>query len=450
MSSNFALVVKSLSKSYDMFDSSFDRLKSIFFKSTKKSFAFQALQNVSFEVKKGDTLGIIGKNGAGKSTLLQLISGTLNPTSGAFQLNGKIAGLLELGAGFNPEFSGRENIITLSRIYGIDIAKEKYILEKIIEFSEIEYFIDQPVRTYSSGMFVRLAFSVIAHVKADILVIDEAMAVGDARFQQKCNRFMAEFKKNGGTILFVSHDINLIRTMCNKVLYLKKVEHGKFNSFEFGDASTICEKYINDLYMERDVLTTKSQHKGSVQVSKIKNNIDTKGLYFIESKINDNISVNVSSFNISKERFGNKKGIIHNASFINSKNIKINDFSLGDRVCFVVTVQALENIKNPALALIIKDRTGYQLFSDGTSGNFPNENILIKKNQTSKVFFYFSFPYLVEGKYVLDIAFADGDISNHDILDWVRDSLVINVAKGRNVIGSSGFQDYSVKWGIEL
>jgi lipopolysaccharide transport system ATP-binding protein len=450
MSSNFSLVVKSLSKSYDLYDSSFDKLKSIFLKRTAKSFTFQALHNVSFDVKKGDTLGIIGKNGAGKSTLLQLISGTLKPTSGTFQLTGKIAGLLELGAGFNPEFSGRENIVTLSRIYGIDIAKENNILEKIIEFSEIRDFIDRPVKTYSSGMFVRLAFSVIANVKADVLVIDEAMAVGDAKFQQKCNRFMTEFKKNGGTILFVSHDINLIRSICDNVLYLKKVENGKSSSFEFGDSSVICQKYIDDLYLDRNVLTPKPQNKSLGQVSKIKNNTDTKDLYFIESKIKNNINVNVSSFNISKERFGNKKGIILKASFINSENIKINNFSLGDRVCFVLTVQALEHIKNPVLGLIIKDRTGHQLFYDGTGGNFATENLSLKKNRISKVFFYFTFPYLVEGKYVLDIAFADGDTNNHDVLDWVRDCLVINVAKGRNVIGSAGFQDYSIKWGMEL
>ena len=187
-----------------------------------KGKTFVALNNFSIKIKKGDAVGIIGLNGSGKSTLLQIIAGTLQPSLGKVKVFGKIGALLELGSGFNPDFTGRENIYLNSKILGLSKKEVDQKYSKIVTFSGIGDFINQPVRTYSSGMVVRLAFAVIAHTEPDILIIDEALAVGDARFQSKCFSFLESFKEKGKTLLFVSHDINSIARLCDSAILLHK------------------------------------------------------------------------------------------------------------------------------------------------------------------------------------------------------------------------------------
>ena len=194
---------------------------------------FTALDNISFRIPKGCTFGIIGLNGSGKSTLLQILAGTLRPTSGTVQTNGKIAAILELGSGFNPDFTGRENIDLNSTILGIQTASGEDTQAKIIEYADIGEFIDQPVRTYSSGMLVRLAFSVSIHADPEILIIDEALAVGDARFQAKCFQSLVQLQKKGKTILFVSHDSNTVAQICDHALLL---HHGQVRAEGRADA----------------------------------------------------------------------------------------------------------------------------------------------------------------------------------------------------------------------
>ena len=207
MSSNSTpvIVARDLSKSYMLYPRPSDRLAHLFMP-WRKYPAFEALKGVSFTVGRGETVGIIGQNGAGKSTLLQAVTGTITPTSGEVRVSGRVAALLELGAGFEPDFTGRENILLNGTILGLTTRELKERTEEIIAFSELGPFIDRPVRTYSSGMFMRLAFSVAAHVDADLLIIDEALSVGDIRFTQKCLRFLKDFKQRG-SILFVSHDL---------------------------------------------------------------------------------------------------------------------------------------------------------------------------------------------------------------------------------------------------
>jgi lipopolysaccharide transport system ATP-binding protein len=182
---------------------------------------YEALKDVSFEVKKGEALGIIGKNGAGKSTILSLIAGVLKPTEGQVIVKGRTSALLELGAGFHPELTGRENIMLNGIILGLTKAEVLRKLNEIIEFSELEEFIDQPIRVYSSGMLARLGFSVVAHLDPDILLIDEILAVGDLEFQKKCMDKMTGFKKNGVTIVFVSHSMRDINRICDRVMWIE-------------------------------------------------------------------------------------------------------------------------------------------------------------------------------------------------------------------------------------
>jgi ABC-type polysaccharide/polyol phosphate transport system ATPase subunit len=200
---------------------------------------FWALRDVSFEIAPGTTVGLIGPNGAGKSTLLKLISRIIEPTSGRIQVNGRVGSLLELGAGFHPDLTGRENIYLNGSILGLSQAQIRCKLDEIIAFAELERFIDVPVRHYSSGMYVRLGFSVAVHTDPEILLVDEVLAVGDAAFQQKCLEKMAQFKREGRTILFVSHALHLIEQLCTKAIWF---EEGKIQ--QIGDAHQVLASYM--------------------------------------------------------------------------------------------------------------------------------------------------------------------------------------------------------------
>lgn len=237
MSSDFAIKVENLSKCYQIYDKPRDRLLQgimphlqHFIGKEPKQYCrdFWALKDVSFEVKKGETVGIIGKNGSGKSTLLQMICGTLTPTNGSIQTNGRVAALLELGAGFNPEFTGRENVYMNSAIMGLNKEEIDERFGDIVAFADIGDFIEQPVKKYSSGMFARLAFSSAIHLNPDILIVDEILAVGDSEFQQKCIQRFYKLRDSGCTILLVSHDAFQIRSVCTKSLFLdrgKQIEY---------------------------------------------------------------------------------------------------------------------------------------------------------------------------------------------------------------------------------
>jgi len=221
MSSDQAIRVSGLSKCYQIYEQPQHRLLQGLFRGRKQFFhEFWALRDVSFTVKKGETVGIIGRNGSGKSTLLQLICRTLQPTSGTVEFEGRVAALLELGAGFNPEFTGKENVYMNASVLGLSQEEITARYADIVTFADIGDFIDQPVKTYSSGMFVRLAFAVVAHVDADILVVDEALSVGDIAFQNKCMACLRRMTERGATILFVSHDLSTTQTICDRVVWL--------------------------------------------------------------------------------------------------------------------------------------------------------------------------------------------------------------------------------------
>jgi lipopolysaccharide transport system ATP-binding protein len=253
-SENLAIRVQNLSKCYEIYDRPQDRLKQsicprlqrIARREVQKYYReFWALRDVSFEVNRGETVGIIGRNGAGKSTLLQMISGTLTPTDGEIEVKGHVAALLELGAGFNPEFTGRENIYMNAALLGLSRVEIDSRYDHIVTFADIGDFTDQPVKTYSSGMFVRLAFAIAIHSDPEILIVDEALAVGDMGFQAKCMARLRKMIESGTTVLFVSHDIGTVKALCNRCLYLKG---GK--TVRYGRAAEVAGLYIAQSNME--------------------------------------------------------------------------------------------------------------------------------------------------------------------------------------------------------
>lgn len=242
MSEN-AIVVQNLSKVYHMYQKPADRFKEAL-NPFKKSYHtdFYALKDIDFTVKKGEMIGFVGENGSGKSTILKIITGVLTPTSGKVEIEGKISALLELGSGFNPEYSGYENIFLNGLVLGFSKAEMEKKVDDIIRFADIGEHIHQPVKTYSSGMFVRLAFAVAINVDPEILIVDEALAVGDLEFQLKCMEKFTEIKNSGKTILFVSHDINAIRRFCDRTIWL---QYGKL--MEVGETMEVTTNYENFL-----------------------------------------------------------------------------------------------------------------------------------------------------------------------------------------------------------
>lgn len=256
--SDIAIRVQNLSKCYQIYDTPRDRLKQFVLPRLRRMMGkapeqyfreFWALKNVSFEIKKGETVGIIGRNGSGKSTLLQLICGTLFPTCGSVETNGRIAALLELGSGFNPEFTGRENVYLNGAVLGLSKEEIDMRFDAIATFADIGDFIEQPVKTYSSGMFVRLAFAIQANVDPEILIVDEALAVGDAYFVHRCMLRFNELQKSGTTILFVSHDANSVRNLCSRAIWL--VDGSVMDE---GNSSKVVDAYLAHLF-GRQVVT---------------------------------------------------------------------------------------------------------------------------------------------------------------------------------------------------
>lgn len=269
--SEYAIEVTDLTKTYKLYENNKRRIIEGLFPFAKPQYKkFNALSNVSFKIKKGEIVGIIGKNGSGKSTLLKIITGVLNPSSGTISVNGRISALLELGAGFNPEYTGIENIYLNGTLNGITREEMSKRIDDIADFADIGDFINQPVKNYSSGMFVRLAFAVAVYSDPDILIVDEALAVGDAAFQAKCMARMNQIMKSGATVLFVTHDMNTVKRLCQRCIYL---ENGK--KIMEGDAAELADIYLKKIRASMNEENLKLEEKPAApQTSDDKKNAD--------------------------------------------------------------------------------------------------------------------------------------------------------------------------------
>lgn len=334
-----------ISKLYKLYDKPIDRLKEAiipFGKSHHKE--FYALKDINFEIYQGQTVGIIGRNGSGKSTLLQIITGVLTPTSGSRNLNGKISALLELGAGFNPELTGIENIYLNGTIMGYSEEEIDSKLEYIASFAEIGEFLYQPVKTYSSGMFVRLAFAVAINVDPDILIVDEALAVGDSRFQMKCFRKFEDFSNSGKTILFVTHDLQTVRQYCD---YVYLLEEGKI--IDQGEPNKVVNAYYELIYSDNGNLPN-----------------------FNEFQKNQT----------SERRYGNQHGEIISVDIFNSSN-EVTDILDSCEECIIrVIAKAHKDILSPVIGFTIKTINGIEVFAMNTD----YEGIRIPLQQTGERF----------------------------------------------------------------
>lgn len=451
MSSNdIAIRVSNLSKRYEIYAAPRDRLKQfvmppirrILGRAHKQYFnEFWALKDVSFEVKKGETVGIIGRNGSGKSTLLQIICGTLTPTSGSVETRGRIAALLELGSGFNPEFTGRENVYMNAAVLGLSKEEIDAHFEDIVAFADIGDFVEQPVKTYSSGMMVRLAFAVIAHVDADILVIDEALAVGDAVFTQKCMRFIRNFQENG-SLIFVSHDAASVQNLCKSGVWLK---NGKME--QTGTSKRVTEGYLQytlqEIYGDESKLT--SLEPASVeQVACIADN-STNHLTETPSTIDYAVVASVHD-NLNAAN-GWKSG---QAEIIAVSLTKLQPgcegvFEGGERVRMTVRAKAHEMLHSPIIGFLVRDRLGQDLFGENTLSVTTRHPTLIEVGKVFEGIFEFKLPMLPNGQYAVAASVADGEAYNNIQHHWMHDALIINVTSSKLRFGLVGIPFEQVK-----
>lgn len=362
MSSDIAIKVENLSKCYQIYNQPRDRLKQFILPRLQRVVGtaskqyyreFWALKDVSLEVKRGETVGIIGRNGSGKSTLLQMICGTLSPTIGSITTNGRIAALLELGSGFNPEFTGRENVYMNASVLGLTKDEIDTRFDKIVEFADIGKFIEQPVKTYSSGMMVRLAFAVQAQVEPNILIVDEALAVGDAKFQARCFERLRQLKERGTSILLVTHSTEQIVTHCSRAVLL---DHGSV--VEIGDSNRVVNCYLDLLF-----------GKTRKQADNLKGN-DIPSLLGGPSSGHLNFDSEVfstrPSYNPLEYRWGNGAAKITDFYLYAENEAYPSAINTGQTVSLDVVVKFLEALRRPIFGITVRTKEGIAVYGTNT------------------------------------------------------------------------------------
>lgn len=455
------IAVQSLGKKYQIYGQPADRLKQmivprlgrIIGRGDKAYFEeFWALRGVSFDVRRGETVGIIGRNGSGKSTLLQMICGTLHPTEGEVRTHGRIAALLELGAGFNPDFTGRENVYLSGLLYGISESELRKRFESIVAFADIGKFIDQPVKTYSSGMYVRLAFAIAAHVDADTLVIDEALSVGDVRFTQKCMRYLRNFQKRG-TLLFVSHDAGAVTSLCSRAIWLDAGE-----MVMDGPARDVVERYLatqhaadraslGDKVVVRASDPTTGGSDAEVDSGDgLPSDIQDSRMDVLNGPASRNL-VEVFDFdpdNITNE-FGAGAARIVEVRMVDQNGKPHRMITGGEFTDLVIVAEVLEHITSPIFGFYVKDRLGQRLFGDNTYVTYRDDPVQAAPGQRVQARFRFRMPILPNGDYAIDAALATGTQLDHTQQHWIHDALVFKASESTMRHGLVGIPMHTIK-----
>ncbi|GHC68124.1 ABC transporter ATP-binding protein [Limoniibacter endophyticus] len=423
---------KGLGKAYQIYAKPHDRLKQMLFRSRRFYSEYWAVQNADFVVRRGETVGIVGRNGSGKSTLLQIIAGTLQATTGSIEVKGRVAPLLELGAGFNPEFTGRENIRLSAAILGLSPDQITEREPSIVDFSGIEDFVDQPVKTYSSGMYARLAFAVAAHVDADVLIVDEILSVGDAAFTQKCMRFIRKFKEHG-TILFVSHDTASVNALCDRAIWMDK---GQIRAE--GEAKEISLAYQAALHGD-DVGGFSIQ--GRKREAKKPRRDLRHELIATSTHRND---IEVFAFDSEAPSYGAAQGKIVNVEFQAEDQTPLSVIEGGSEVTLVVEATALADLASPIVGFFVRDKLGQNLFGDNTYLSFAHSPLEIPAGDRFVARFSFQMPYLPTGDYAVCAALATGTQSDHVQQHWVDTAVTFRCEGGHHRQGLLGIPMHEI------
>ena len=414
MEKNLAISVQDVTKIYRLYDKPIDRLLEAM-SITKKTYhkKFFALDKISFEIEKGTTVGIIGTNGSGKSTILKIITGVLNPSSGSVEVDGNISALLELGAGFNMDYTGIENIYMNGTMMGFSREEMEKKLPEILEFADIGDFVHQPVKTYSSGMFVRLAFALAINVEPEILIVDEALSVGDVFFQAKCYKKMEEIRQKGTTILMVTHDMGSVIKYCDKVILLNR---GSFVAE--GKAGEIVDLY-------KKILANRFEIEEEVEEDKLP----------VESKVANTGKLMKESLSInpSVTEYGDGRAKIYDLGLIDSKGeisnllIKGEEFTIKERIRFFA------DIKQPIFTYTIKDKKGTEL--SGTNTMFELTDIEEVHAGDSYDVEFRQKMNLQGGEYLISMSCTGFENGQHVVYHRLYDVASITVISNKNTVG---------------
>lgn len=420
------LKVENISKVYRLFDRRRDRLKEMLFKRFGRQFGkdFWALKNISFGLRPGEALGIIGRNGSGKSTLLQILAGTLTPTGGALEVRGRVAALLELGSGFNPEFTGKDNIYLNGAILGLTRREIDSHYEAILAFADIGAFIDQPIKFYSSGMFVRLAFAVQACVEPDILIIDEALGVGDIFFQQKCYARLEKLLEEDKVIVFVSHDMSAVERFCTKVLLLNQGE-----PIYFGDPNEAAQRYY---FLERgvqppaDQITAQPGHALPISTPVAGPNT----LPFWPSPENFSISKNAVLIGGQRVRFSG-------VALCNLSGSPQTIFGMGETAQFYYELELLEDIEVPIGGLVITNHHNVTIHGKNSAQALLPAPLAVSRSQRVR-FCQTIRLSLAPGQYTYSLGFSTLPADNYARLPHLSYAHFDQLAKVLLVIQQAG------------
>jgi lipopolysaccharide transport system ATP-binding protein len=434
MSSEIVIRAENLGKAYLIYQKPQDRLKQIFLRWKTFYTAYWAVQNVSFAIKRGETVGIIGRNGSGKSTLLQMIAGTLQPNSGTVVVDGRVAPLLELGSGFNPEFTGRENVRLSASILGLTSQQLVEREQAIIDFSGIGDFVDMPVKTYSSGMFARLAFSVAAHVDADVLIVDEILSVGDAAFAQKCMRFIHKFKENG-TLLFVAHDPAAVSALCDRAIWMDKGQIRMDGSTK--DVTFAYQAALRD-ELDGGGFTIKGRQK--TERKPVQQDVRHKAIAESDKR---NV-LEVFEFDKEGPQYGKGGGEVSNVRFVDDANRTMPVVQGGEEVTLEIICKANVALGNPIVGFIVRDRLGINVFGDNTFHACHGQDYALIAGQSLKAHFKFMMPYLPPMPYSVTVALADGSMENYVQHHWLDEALIFTCANGPKRTGLIGLPMHEI------
>ena len=456
------ITVESLSKSYHIWSSPLARLQGPAYqwladlpllptgwrkllrrKAGECSREFFALHDVSFHVERGQSVGIIGRNGSGKSTLLQMITGTLQPSGGQAEIRGRVAALLELGSGFNPEFTGRDNARLNAALHGLTPAEIDARLGDMLAFADIGEFVDQPVKTYSSGMMLRLAFAVVAHIDADILIIDEALAVGDVFFVQKCMAFLQRFQERG-VLLLVSHSAAAITALCQKALWLdaghlrlagspKEVTEAYLEAFFAADTQTKRPADATPAGATPAMDATATAADDARPVARR----DQRLLYLNQTQYRNDLEI--FEFDPKAASFGLREGQVVDVALEGADGHPLAWIVGGEVVSLKIRYESAVGLAHPIIGFYVKNGLGQQLFGDNTFFSSRGQDLEDGPDARYEAFFTFQMPVLPPGDYVITVALADGTQTDHIMHHWIHDALAFkSVSSPLRAVGLLG------------
>ncbi len=389
-----ALEVRDLGKSYPLSQTQWGRLRHVFGGGVSDQ-GLWALRHVSFRVEKGEAFGIVGANGSGKSTLLQIIAGILRPTTGTVECHGRLSALLELGSGFAPEFTGRENVYLNASILGLSRDETASRFAAIEKFASIGDFINQPIRTYSTGMVLRLAFAVSAHVDPEILVVDEALAVGDIAFRQRCMRRIHDLRAAGTTILYVSHDTTDVKALCERCLWL---EHGEMRAL--GESDGVIAEYLS-ASLQKEARPRRQAGPPPEIVTSVR----------------------------GTHRYGNRHAIITGVELTGPTGTPVSTWAPKASVVLRVGFRVDGQVQEPIVGFLVRNAKGETIFGTNTAReDYPLPEM--NPGDVNTVDFHWTMPELLPGPYFISVAVSEGTLEKFEVCDYVEDAIAIASAQG--------------------